>query len=365
MQNITILPLPRPLLDFMALEPGPYKRFKYYQEIADRTYNDANLLIKDDGSVHYAYNSYKIKRSKDGYYRQSSKRQGFTLSDKGKLHIWFGGTVHNLPHLCDVLKHLGKEWFPGEFNNILTKGMLEKVLNGKITNPLDYVKAYTKAVRVSCSPRILMDAVINHRLNGSQLYHAAQVAKDVNHYIEAYVNRNYDVFSENRFHHYADLERQAMILGEKIDYKWSSKRMQEQHNLWTKRIMEMELDHIDDEPVEKIQPLQALMPPGFTLLDTQKKVFTEGKIMGHCVYTNYWPSIKSGYYAAVHVDLLEQSATLGLDLSSEKMQFNQMYGKYNQPVSAELKNYVQDWLKEANAQYKHIVKDCLYESVYP
>lgn len=355
MQNITIVPVNQTVQDFLSMDPGSYKRYKFYQDISDRTFTEANLLIKDDqNTVHYSYTSYKLKRSKDGYYKQVTKRQGFTLDEKGKLKIWFKGNVHTLPVLSVVLKHLNKEWFPDQFSTILTKGLLEKVLNGKITNPTDYAKAYLKAVRVpSCSPKLFLEAVMKYSFSGSQLYRAAQVAKDVNHYIEDFISKSKREFISG-YVHITDLERQAMILDEKIDYKWSVKRMEEQHSLWTSKIMEMELDHIEDVSLDVLQPYHALMPSGFTLLDTQKKVFAEGKLMSHCVYTNYWREINSGRYLAIHVDMFNESATLGLNVHRDVIRFNQMYGKYNRPVSQKLIDYVQEWLKDVNMQYRNM-----------
>lgn len=329
----------------MSLEPGSYKRFMYYQNVANRTYADANLLIKDDGVIHYSYTTYKMKRSKDGYYRSNAKRQGFTLDEKGKLKIWFGGTVQGIPHLTDVLKALNKEWFTLGLMGILTKGLLEKVLNSKITNPTDYAKAYIKVMRINCSPKLLLNAVTQHNIVSSYIYRGAQLAKDLNHFLEYMIRyKQQDLYSNENFNHIQDLERQAMILGKKIDYMWSDKRMQEEHNNWTKEIMELEMNSISDVTLNWLQEFHQYMPEGFTLLDTQKKVFAEGKSMHHCVYTNYWSSIKAGRYIAIHIDTGSETATLGLNVENGKLGYNQMYGTYNRSVSSSLHIRVRMWL---------------------
>lgn len=339
------------------MEPGMYKRYMYYQSIADRTYADANLLIKDDGVIHYAYNTYKIKRSKDGYYRSSAKRQGFTLNEKGKLTVWFGGTVQGIPHLCDVLKALNKEWFTLGLMGILTKGLLEKVLNGKITNPADYTRAYIKAMRINCSPKLLLNAVINHGMVSANIYRGSQLAKDLNHFLDYMIRyKNQEPFNNDNFSHIYDLERQAMILGKKIDYMWSDKRMKEEHDAWTKEIMELEMNSVSDVQLNWLQDFHQYMPEGFTLLDTQKKVFAEGKTMHHCIYTNYWSSIKAGRYIAIHIDTGSESATLGLNVENGKLSFNQMHGIYNRSSSQNLHAQVRLWLNSI----EHTVEPALF-----
>lgn len=356
MQNIVIVPAGQELTDFMSLEPGAYKRYMYYQSIADRNFFDASLLIKDDGNIHYSYSVYKIKRSKDGYYRANNKRQGFTLNEKGKLNIWFGGSVQGMPHLLEVLTALKKEWFTSELTNILTKGLLEKVLNGKITNAYDYAKAYIKAMRISCSPKLLLESVKSASLVSSNIYRGAQVAKDLNHYLDYRLQKQkpHSFAGEESFSHMADLERQAMILGKKIDYMWSANRLKQEHHDWTREIMELELRNISNDPLQWLQPFHELMPEGFTLLDTQSKVFQEGKLMHHCVYTNYWSSIQAARYMAIHVQWMNQEATLGLSVDKRGVQFNQIYGKYNNTCIPGLVTAVKDWINEFNLNYQQL-----------
>lgn len=349
MQNITIEPVGQNITDFLALEPGMNKRYQYYQNIADRSFTDASLIIKDDGVIHYAYSVYKIKRSKDGYYRHKTKRQGFTY-ENGKLEVWFGGNINSIPNIIDVLKHLNKEWFTSDLTGILTKGLLQKVLNGKITNPFDYAKAYIKQMRINCSPKLVLEVVQKHNKNSAQIHRAAQVAKDLNHYFEFVIDQSDKNYPEAMpIDILLDLEKQAMILDKKIDYRWSKKRMEDEHIQWTKEIMELEIGSLSDEPLDWIQPMHDMIPnEHFTLLDTQKKVFTEGKMMMHCVYTNYWKSVKDGRYAAFHIEFFGEKATLGLNIYREKILFNQMYGKRNQAVSNDFTVYVKNWIADLN-----------------
>jgi hypothetical protein len=357
-ETITIVSVQQEYLDFMALEPGTYKRFQYYKDIQSTEFFEANIT-KKNGMIYYSYLSFTVKRSKDSYYRKPKKKHGFTLDDKGKLKIWFGTDVKALPFLHQVILALGHNWFNNiQCMNIMTKGLLEKVLNGKITNLLDYVKAYTKVCRINCSPKLLLQAIEKRNLNVININQHKSIAKDFNHYLECILN---DSWSSNTITFLMDIERQAAILDRKIDYKWSKRRLEEEHTKWTKEIMELEVSNMNDEHLQWLDKYLPLMPQGFKLLSTQKEIFAEGKIMSHCVYTNYWNSVKAKRYIVIHVELLDQSATLGLNvndsiwLDSSELQFNQLYGKYNKAVSQELHNYVHDWLKEINLHLQNTV----------
>lgn len=146
---------------------------------------------------------------------------------------------------------------------------------------------------------------------------------------------------------------EAQILNKKIDYNWSTPRMKEEHKAWTQEIMQYEIDSLKDVPLDFLQPFHKYTPDGFKLLDTQKQVFAEGKLMNHCIYTSYWESIKSGGYLAYHVDLNGEEATLGVnlyrhDVFGYNIKFNQCYGRYNQAVSTKMSDKVKEFVKQLN-----------------
>ena len=67
--------------------------------------------------------------------------------------------------------------------------------------------------------------------------------------------------------------------------------------------------------------------------------------MRHCIYTNYWISIKSGRYLSFHVKLNNENATLGVVLTQGKMSFNQVYLYRNQAVSPEMRQLCLDFVE--------------------
>ena len=334
------------LKNFLEMEAGPYKNFLYQNNMMGKQFRRVNISYKGD-TMYYSYTQIVVKRNGFAYYTKQGEKAGFTFENR-KLKIWWGKTVQSIPYLPLVLKHLGMEWFEYKMYKYLTKGLFEKMLRGDITNPMDYCKAYLKAVRMkNVSPKLFYDAIRSEHVNKFDIFSAVEVAKDPNHYLERVPikynggeNYIFNVMTQ-------DLVKQAIILGRKIDFLWSEKRMKAEHDAWTKEIMDMEGENIDDTPLTNLRKFELM--DGMTLLDSQKKVWMEGKLMNHCIYTNYWYSIKNGTYNAYHIEVDDEIATLGVNIFEDgKIHFNQMYGHRNSAVSDTLKARIMNWMALIN-----------------
>jgi len=94
--------------------------------------------------------------------------------------------------------------------------------------------------------------------------------------------------------------------------------------------------HLRDLPL-----LEGFMnePEGVKLLVTSEEFQTEGNIMKHCV-GSYANSTGSLFYS---IDRPEGRATLQVVPTETGGSVRQLYGKYNQPVSPELRSVITDW----------------------
>lgn len=355
MERIVINEMPESVKEFFQMPDSLYKNIVYRRNHLGSNYVESDIIKTDTGCIHYCMNQYMIKKGKK-YYKKLKSRKGFTLDEKGKLKIWYGSDISNNPHFFNVLKPLNIDWFTDSKNanvlwSFMTKTLFEKILNGKITNPIDYLKGYLKLSRIDASPKLLYDLLRQEGTTKANFLHGAVVAKDVNHYIE-YCQ------SADKFSHMSDFIDQARILERKIDFKWSIKRMNDEHNNWSEEIMKVEMDIVEDIPprLNQYEVVSPYIPDSFKPLDTKKKVFVEASMMKHCLYTNYWASIDSGFYLAYHIDCGGESATLGLHISEmgkgDKIQFNQMNGKRNQSCSVVLLDYVKKELFKINEAMK-------------
>jgi hypothetical protein len=348
MERIIINTKPNEIAEFLAMEDGVYKNIIYNRTITNREFVESDLIKTDEGKIHYGHSVYKVKKGKKYYVKLKSKK-GFTVDEKGKLKVWFGSDVFSNPHFCTALRALNIDWFTNEEEKLwpfITKTLFEKVITGKITNPIDYLSGYLKLSRINASPKLLYSLCKKMTLTKISLLRGAYAAKDVNHYLEFHLG------DTSGYTHSIldDLISQSRILEKKIDFKWSPNRMNEEHTLWTKEIMAAEIHSIPDKEVKvnNYKKIAEFVPEFFEALDTQKKVYTEGSLMQHCVYTNYWNNINRGAFLAYHIKWKDQEATLGLySYENNVVRISQIYGVRNSQVSSELRDEVRravDWI---------------------
>jgi hypothetical protein len=176
------------------------------------------------------------------------------------------------------------------------------------------------------------------------------VAKDQDHYLQKCI-RESGSFPETDSFYLTDLIKQAQILGRQIDFTWSHNRIKEEHQNWTKEIMEVEVNDMVDITAESTLPFLEFKQDGFKLLTTKKEVYAEGKGMNHCVYTNYWNSVQSGHYLVYQVDWCGERATLGCYMG-DTITLNQCYGYGNKGISSTLNDKVDSFLSNLNKWVK-------------
>jgi hypothetical protein len=346
MERIIINTKPTEIAEFLAMEDSVYKNIIYNRTITNREFVESDLIKTDEGKIHYGHSVYKVKKGKKYYVKLKSKK-GFTVDEKGKLKVWFGSDVFSNPHFCTALRALNIDWFTNEEEKLwpfMTKTLFEKVITGKITNPIDYLSGYLKLSRINASPKLLYATCKKQKLSKITFLRGAYAAKDVNHYLEFLLDGG------SGSGHLDDLITQSKILEKKIDFKWSSNRMNEEHTIWTKEIMAAEINSIPDKEVKvnNYKKIAEFVPEFFEALDTQKKVYTEGSLMQHCVYTNYWNNINRGAFLAYHIKWKGQEATIGLhSYENNVVRISQIYGVRNSQVSSELRDEVRravDWI---------------------
>lgn len=139
---------------------------------------------------------------------------------------------------------------------------------------------------------------------------------------------------------YSDLLTSAIDLDEVVDFTWSKKRIAEEHKRQTETLMSKEISAKKEIPIYDIEGMK--FP--FRLLNTEKEIFLEGRLMHHCLYNCYYGRINKHEYIAFHLDSPED-CTLGVWLCDGKPVLNQIYKKYDQRVSDETRKYAEDFIK--------------------
>lgn len=365
MENITLIALDERIKDFIAMPAGPLKNLKYKNMVLHTGY-DASIVYKD-GCMYYGCTTYKVAKGKHSYFLRSGSKDGFTLDAKGKLQIWYGRTVKKLPRVDDVIKAIGNDWYNSDYLPFLTKGILEKILNRKITNPLGFFEAWLKAQRIKASPRLVFKAV--NASSPFSVYSMMLKYQSIFEHMDQFLEKIIDHYgngprSGSMNGDFIDMCDQAILLETTVDPYWSDKRVQIEHQRMTKEIMELQLDAIADQPIKGLDKIAELVADNqyVKLLDNERAVFIEGKMMSHCIYTNYWSKISSKAILCFHVDYNGDKGTLTLQLgrsdnytgnTAEKGLEYKIYdfrGKHNRNMTPEAMDYVEGFVRAFNIE---------------
>lgn len=309
-----------------------------------------------DTHVYWASNACSPNwNKKTGLYLRKSSNFGCTYDKVKKTFKWWYGKQANITGgniVADMCNYFKVEWFnniPAGLKLSTTNSNMNKVLLGKITNPRDLIKAIVKVnptLRgMNISTELLWDYCnLNHGYRIQSLCDALSVAKDPNHAID-YMYTSGTVDWEMQ-----DLIKQALMLDRKIDFKWSKKRMHEVHSEWTHEIMDLEQESVE---MVKYNYQNELPYNGcLELITDSKELYIEGRMMSHCVYTNYADKVRGKTYFVLKFTDRDVRATVGISKNWEGENFilNQMYSKHNKSIDQCYHDYVQEWLEKREVQ---------------
>jgi len=352
MENISLKTIPDDVRNFLDMEDGVRKNIKYRKDMIGILWLDTNLCIKDDGTIHYSEVTRNISKAQK-YYTKQVKKIGFTFTTKKKLEFWFNTSVNSfIADASTIFKALKIDWWTNEYSQFLTKGLMEKVIAGKITNPTDFARAVLKLYRVkNGSHKLLLKAIPIHDFTKRKMLRGLQVSKNFNHYLEFFLAKELDQEKRNIWSILQDMEEQALQLECKIDYTWSIKRIHNEHTKMTMEIMNYLGQELSDTPLEHLLELKEAIPvlPNMRLLVSEKEAFIEGFTMNHCVYTNYWHRVVDRQYLIFHIKMNDVDWTLGLNLVQGLkygLYWNQLYGYKNAWPPDDVSNTIRKWFDD-------------------
>lgn len=182
-KTIAIQEINQEVKDFLAMPQSIAKNILYHRKFQGNHFSCGNILIREDGTVHYSYTVYKISRGKE-YFMKKNNQYGFTVDPKGKMNVWFGGKLHTIPYLHDVLSKLGKEWVKEKYVQFITSSIMGKIIAGKITNPHDLFTTILKLYRVKNASANYLKHAVENNVTKNQLLQGISVAKNLDHYLD-------------------------------------------------------------------------------------------------------------------------------------------------------------------------------------
>jgi len=321
------------------------QRYDYYK---NNLYTLSYAKRKETDTHVYWSISKRTPRFENGrlfYSNNNSQGATYDKSTK-KLKIWFGKNMYAFDNKLkeDILKYFKIDWYDtlGHYKELMNASMLQKIINGKITNHRDYIKAYLKTSpykNMNVSVELFYQTFKNGYRTAKASRKFLEYSTDINHALEL-------LQGPTPSHILHDLYDQAAILNRRVNPKWSKKRMNEVHAEWTRDIMEIEIKSL--KQVKYNYP-EISLPEGLSFINNNYELFEEGTTMKHCVYTNYQRSIENKGYFALKYDYQGVRATVGLR-KSDKITFDQMYSIGNTKVDEEHVQRVKDWLELPETQ---------------
>jgi hypothetical protein len=313
---------------------------------------EISICVKD-GKTYFSSRMVNLAIGSAGQvYVKSDTNCGFTYDGK-TIKYWFG--KNPFQHLSEddvsaLMKHLGLDWIQSkDFNSMYYhyKSVVLKILEGKITNFEDLYKAIMKSMHIkNCSPK-LFETVLNH-MNRFQISQLVSVTENHGEQFIAYMkpDKNLQILE--------DTIQQAKLLGEKIDLRWSNKRINEVHTDFTRMIMFYEADTVKNVDFTIPEVEYIAKERNFEYISNNRRLFEEGMIQKHCVFTNYSQMCIDKRYLVFNID----GYTLGVNVHYftlpsfvvKTFTFNQLFGKFNAPAPLEIDQKAKEFVEDLNSR---------------
>jgi len=132
----------------------------------------------------------------------------------------------------------------------------------------------------------------------------------------------------------SDLLSSAIKLGEVVDFTWSERRLAEEHARQTRELMAKEIDEKEIVPIYNVSD-ESLDTINIRLLNTEKDVFVEGKLMHHCLYTNYFKKMQQHKHIAFHMSFPEECTFSCVKTRDGNIIMDQIYRAHDMRVQDE------------------------------
>jgi len=316
-------------------------------------------ITEKDGKLYFSITCYTPSIGVYGQtYMKRQTENGLTFDGK-KVRFWFGKTdcfLNMSQHdLAVVLKALKIDWLLSKKDTFIVDHavskptILAKILSFKITNFTDLTKFLIKNYKLRCSAATFD----NYVTDNSHLYFLKKISRlteNVDENAKVYFAGTNDYQNLETHILMQDVLNQAETLEEKVDLRWSSKRLNEVHTDFTSRLMLYETDAVPEDyfGIPKVQNIANLH--GIEYITTSKRLYIEGYTLKHCVYTSYGDITRRKQYLVFHID----GHTLGLrfskplDSKSVVAEWDQLYGKFNSSPDDETTVIAKRFVEELN-----------------
>ena len=297
------------------------------------------VLSVKDGHIFYGVKDIVVVRYGNKIFIESEKfidciwidNKGIKICMKSPNAFSF---IDKFLDLCNITWH--KELSKHTCNFYLSKSsILRAVLTKKVYNQKTLYKFIAK--RIFGNKDISWKNCRNYCENprNFSLLDLAAFTKNINDSLEVICN---PISDTNLLR---DLLTYAIQLNEVVDFKWSEKRMREEHQ---RQIHSVELEKIESTEVVPIYD-NVFGTDTIKMLNTERDVYLEGISMDHCLYRCYYDRIANHNYIAFHMTSPED-CTFSVCKRDDKIVFDQIYLSHDRPVQENTRLLAQQFIKD-------------------
>ena len=146
----------------------------------------------------------------------------------------------------------------------------------------------------------------------------------------------------------------AKILNEKIDFRWSQRRLNEVHQSQIERLNATKAAEYSDKLIA--EPFKA---GELSLILDERSCFIESTMMHNCTHRCYWPEVRAGNYLLAHGTVNDEFVDLGMYINSYDgiVQYDQVHTVYNGGVSPATMLYCEEWIRKNAAALLGIARE--------
>ena len=311
------------------------KRLEHYHAISVK-----------NGNV-YCYNAVKyLKRCGTKYYTKNEVSYFFTIID-GKVKLCKKNLTASVLHSFGIAQWLSETYL------ITNATILKAILTSEVYSEESLYKFIAKKIIREDIPWKLLKEYTNMYV-GISIYDLKDVSTNVPEAMRTLIE-TYNSSDWGLRVLYQDVFKSAIMLGEKINPKWSIKRLQEEHKRQIKEITLAEIEMKED--IDLYEGHKYPYNQYITMLRTERDIFMETSEMHHCLHSNYWSRIKDYRYMAFSVNYEGERATIGVVVDEYgQLHLEQIQGPYNRRVSPTLLAICETYFEEYKSVFTDIIK---------
>lgn len=241
-----------------------------------------------------------------------------------------------------LLKHLNLNWFrdiPAYIESFYF--IKPTILRALLTKRIYSEETLYKRIGTSCfqlkdvSWKSVREYCTNSNFYEFSIYDLRDFTKNVEQSIQ--------VIAKHRFtsiHLYRDLLTYACEYNQIVDFTWSEKRINEEHQKQILAKRNGELSKKDETPIYT----RTIGNDNIKLLNTEKDIFLESEMMCHCLYRCYYSRIRNKEYIAFHMRYPEDCTFSVRPGMHNNIIFDQIYLKYDRMVQDSTKEIAQKFI---------------------